>query len=186
METTRMNRLEMFKALEDRDGPDCFLCKRPFIVDEDGAPVTPGQEKTIDHWYPQSYLFALGKTYDEVWDLSNLRLAHKSCNAKKGDLVPENDYDVPKRATKTPATRKAKRAERTEVCHVCESGRLVSYGEACGTCGSGPMPEVFPQFAKAKANECDHEYFWCWSCSIGITPRKAAIITVLDGEYLDE
>lgn len=181
-----MSRIDMFDALIGRDGPDCFLCKKPFVVDENGVHVTPGQEKTIDHWFPQSFCFAQGWTYEQVWDLENLRLAHKSCNAKKGDLVPVDDVTVPTRVVKPPATRAAKRGVRPEICDVCDSGRKVNYGENCGSCGSGPMPEVFPQFAKAKATECDHELFWCWACSIGITPRKAAIITVLDGEYLDE
>lgn len=186
MNTSKMNRLEMFEALQDRDGPNCFLCKKPFIVNEQGEHISPGQEKTIDHWYPQSFLFAQGKSYEEIWDLSNLRLAHKQCNAKKGDLIPVDDVTVPTRQAKVPTTRAAKRANRSEICHVCDSGRKVAYGENCGACGSGPMPEIYPQYAKANANECDHELFWCWACSIGIVTRKAAVITVLDGEFLDE
>jgi 5-methylcytosine-specific restriction endonuclease McrA len=186
MNTDKMTRPEMYAALAGRDGPDCFLCKKPFVLNDEGTHITPGQEKTIDHWYPQSFLFAQGKSYEEVWALENLRLAHKSCNAKKGDLVPVDDVTVPTRTAKVPTTRAYKRGVRPVICTNCNSGRDLGPDELCGVCGSGPMPSQFPQFAKAKANECDHEMFWCWLCSIGIVPRKAAIVTVLDGEYLDE
>lgn len=187
MNTINMTRPQIFEALAKRDGKDCFLCKKPFVTkDDEETPITPGQEKTLDHWYPQSYGFANGWTYDEVWDLKNLRLAHKSCNAKKGDLVPVDDVTVPTRAPKVPTTRAYKRGGRPEICTNCSNGRLLGPAETCAVCGSGPQPTAFPQFAKAKSTECDHELFWCWACSIGIVPRKAAIITVLDGEYLDE
>src|SRR6185295_9766500 len=103
-------------------------------------------------------------------------------NARKGNLVPIDDVTVPRRKTKDPVSRAVKRGDRPEVCETCNSGRDVSYGDFCGTCGSGPMPEVYPQYAKTNANDCDHELFWCWACSIGIVTRKAAVITVLDGE----
>jgi hypothetical protein len=36
------------------------------------------------------------------------------------------------------------------------------------------MPERFPRWAKMRADECDHEAFWCWACSINIVPRVGA------------
>src|SRR6478735_5917670 len=146
METSKMTRPEIMTALAGRDGPDCFLCKKPFltkVVDGERVPTTPQQEMTIDHWYPQSFLFAQGKSFEEVWDLTNLRLAHKGCNAKKGDLIPVDDVTVPTRAPKAPATRAAKRAVRPEICTNCNSGRDLGPAEICGACGSGPMPAAF-------------------------------------------
>jgi hypothetical protein len=186
MNTIDMTRPQMMERLARRDGQNCFLCKKEFLVDDEGNPLTPGQEKTLDHWMPQSFCFSNGWTYDQVWDLKNLRLAHKSCNAKKGDLVPVDDVTVPTRPVREPNTRRFKRAERPELCSTCNNGRDLGPSEMCGACGSGPMPLAFPQFAKAKTTECDHDMFWCWACSIGIIERKAAIVTVLDGEYLDE
>ena len=167
--TLVMTREERIEALVEKWGPNCFSCGNEFKEEVD---------ITFDHWIPQ----CAGGT----WDIENLRLMHKRCNALKGDLIPVDDVTVPKRPEKPLASRSITRAARPEVCEICDSGRKVGYGENCGACGSGPMPEVFPQFAKVKANECDHDLFWCWACSIGIHPRKAAIVTVLDGEYLDD
>lgn len=173
MQTTVMSREERIEALIKRDGPDCFHpdCGKPFKTKED---------ITFDHWIPQS----LGGT----WDLENLRLMHKRCNALKGDRLPNEDGSLPplKRESNLANRRAIRRSGRAEVCSVCDSGRKLGPDEQCGTCGSGPMPERFPQFAKVRSPECDHEMFWCWACSIGIVERPAAIITVLDGNFLDE
>lgn len=173
MNALAMPRAERIAALIERDGPNCQFpgCNKPFADDSD---------ITFDHWMPR----AAGGT----WDLSNLRLMHKKCNAVKGDRIPNPDGTLPplKREVTLANRRAVRRGSRPEVCTVCESGRKLGPDEQCATCGSGPKPEVFPRWAKMKANECDHELFWCWSCSIGIAPRKAAIVTVLDGEHLDE
>lgn len=180
METTqtKIDRENVISLLAERDGLRCFLGDHPFNEND---------EITLDHWIPQVECARRGWTYEQTWALSNLRLACKPHNARKGDLVPVDDVTVPQRPKKDNfASRAVSRAHRPEICGTCDNGRKVGYGEMCGTCGSGPQPATFPHFAKANANECDHEYFWCWACSIGIVPRKAAIITVLDGEYLDE
>lgn len=186
MNTLKISREDTIQQLSERDGFFCFLCKKDFLFQDDGkTPLTAAQEITLDHWMPQSWCYAEGWTYEQVWDLKNLRLSHKSCNAKKGDLVPVDDVTVPTRPPKVPTTRAFKREHRPEICTACNSGRDLGPSEVCSLCGSGPMPLAFPQFAKAKSNECDHDMFWCWACSIGIVERPAAIVTVLDGEYLD-
>lgn len=172
MNALDMTRDERIEALVHRDGLSCQYpgCEKP--LDK--------EDITFDHWIPQSK----GGT----WDLSNLKMMHKKCNAIKGDRMPNPDGTLPplKREVALANRRAVRRGNRPEVCNVCESGRKLGPDEECASCGSGPMPEVFPRWAKMRSNECDHELFWCWACSIGITPRRAAIVTVLDGEYLDE
>jgi 5-methylcytosine-specific restriction endonuclease McrA len=189
--TVKMQRDEILTALYERDGDICMYpgCNRPLdIVEIDGEVVTDGVGKlevTIDHWIPQSYGFENGWTMDQIWDLDNLKLMHKECNAKKGDLLPNADGSLPEKPV-TQRERRADKSNRPEVCLTCNSGRLLLLGEVCGVCGSGPMPEAFPQYLKVKSTECDHKSQWCWACSIGYVERVPAFVTALDGEYLDE
>lgn len=173
MNALTLTRDERIDTLIEIWGPNCFFpgCGKPF---ESRADIT------FDHWIPQS----LGGT----WDIDNLRLMHKRCNAVKGDRMPNPDGTLPllKRETGLANRRAVRRGVRPEICNTCEAGRKLGPTETCGVCGSGPKPDVFPRWAKVRSSECDHELFWCWSCSIGIAPRRAAIITVLDGEFLDE
>lgn len=172
-EPERLTRREIINALVERDGDECFYCHRAFNDD---------RPETIDHWIPRSRARELGWTESEIWALTNLRLSCKPCNAKKGNLVPNEDGSIPKH--ERGARRRAiKRAGRPEVCPVCESGRKLGPDEECASCGSGPMPEKFPRWAKVKVAECDHSDFWCWMCSIGIIERVPAIVDVLDGDY---
>lgn len=155
-------------------GTDCFLCKKPFEED---------QKITLDHWYPQSWCYANGWTYDEVWSIENLRLAHKKCNARKGDLIPVDDYTVPTKEVKPPTSRKYKRAARPETCDLCESGRLLLLGEVCDLCGSGPQPAVAPRATQKRPKDCSHSgYDHCWACYLGIIPRKSALQVIIEGE----
>lgn len=173
----RPTRAELVLALIDRDGDECHYCERDFRQ----------RERTIDHVYPQSRAYADGWTYQQVWDLSNLVLACKPCNAKKGDQLLNEDGTIPARKTRTFRYRRDKRAERAEICTSCSAGRDLGPDEVCSSCGSGPMPERFPRWAKMSATDCDHEAFWCWSCSIGITPRVGAtemlVMSHESGEY---
>lgn len=162
MEKTVLTREERLVALEERDGPDCFLCRKPFKSTE---------EKTFDHWIPRSK----GGT----WDLENLRLAHKRCNALKGDLMPNEDGTLPERPSNSAITRAVKRGLRPDLCQKCENGRSLGPQESCNLCGSGPMPERFPRWAKARSQECDHDEFWCAWCSIGVIERKAVTNNLL-------
>lgn len=160
----RPTRSELVLALIERDGDQCRYCHRTFEV----------RERTIDHIYPQSRGLADGWTYEQIWDLSNLALACKPCNAKKGDLLLDEDGNIPARRARTFRYRRDKRAQRAEICTACNVGRDLGPDEVCSACGSGPQPERFPRWAKMPSSECDHEAFWCWACSIGIIDRAGA------------
>lgn len=177
--TERLSRLEIVAALKERDGdrcqhPDCGK-RMDFSLKDDKRAVT------IDHHIPQVYGKANGWTYDEIWDLDNLKLMHQACNAKKGDLLPNEDGTLPVRAPKTFKYKRDKRAQRADICTACNVGRDLGPDEVCAACGSGPMPERYPRWAKVRPAECDHALFWCWSCSIGITPRAGATEMIMFG-----
>lgn len=160
-------------ALIERDGDRCRYCDRDFSQ----------RERTIDHIHPQSRAFADGWTYEQVWALTNLSLACKPCNAKKGDQLLDENGKIPKRSERTFRYRRDKRAMRAEICTSCNVGRDLGPDEVCASCNSGPMPERFPRWAKMKSNECDHEAFWCWACSIGITDRVGSTeMLILGGQ----
>lgn len=182
METLRLSALEIVDALVQRDGRLCQHpdCGRPmnFTGPENGP-----EYRTIDHWFPQSFGLANGWTLSEIWDPSNLKLMHKKCNAKKADLVPNADGTLPARETKVKAPAKT---ERPAICDTCMSGRILLIGEVCPDCGSGPQPAVAPKSMQMPPKDCDHSTFHCWMCFLGFVPRTAAIVTVLDGEYLDD
>src|SRR3712207_5213052 len=120
MEKTVLTRAERIEALSTRDGTDCFLCSKPFKSEED---------ITFDHWIPRSR----GGT----WDLENLRLAHKRCNALKGDIMPNSDGTLPTKERKsTYKSKQQKRSERPDLCQRCENGRSLGPQESCNSCGS--------------------------------------------------
>lgn len=170
---TDITRAEQIEMLVERDGANCFHpdCGKPFKEESD---------VTLDHWTPQSR----GGT----WDIENLRLMHKRCNAIKGDRMPNEDGTLPtyQRDLNSSQRRAIKRGERIEVCTKCQSGRALQEDEECGVCGSGPMPRSFPQWKKMKSQDCDHDLFWCWACCIGIVDRRPAILDVLSADELDE
>src|ERR1700740_2670892 len=98
----RPSRSELVLALIERDGDECRYCHRDFSV----------RERTIDHVYPQSRAFEEGWTYEQVWSLDNLALACKPCNAKKGDLLLDENGEIPRRRERTFRYRRDKRAQR--------------------------------------------------------------------------
>jgi hypothetical protein len=180
--TTRLPMLEIVARLKERDG---LLCQHPDCgkpMDFDGTENGPTY-RTVDHWIPQSYGLAHGWTLEQTWAMDNLKLMHKRCNAKKADLVPNEDGTLPPRAVKVKAVAKA---ERPAICDTCMSGRILLVGETCPDCGSGPQPAVAPRSMQMSPKDCDHSTFHCWMCFLGFVTRTAAIVTVLDGEYLDE
>jgi hypothetical protein len=67
--------------LAARDGWRCWVCGGD--VDHEVAPTAAGAP-TIDHVLPK----ALGGTNDA----SNLRLAHRRCNGRRGSRLPELDW----------------------------------------------------------------------------------------------
>jgi hypothetical protein len=175
----KATRAEIYAALTARDGT---TCQHPDCGKELDFTVKDGpREVTIDHWIPQSWGYDNGWTHDEVWDLSNLKLMHKKCNASKGDLLPNEDGTIPQKKARTFKYRRDARAQRPEICTRCNAGRDLGPNEVCAACNSGPQPSRFPRYAKAPVRECDHEVFWCAFCSIGLIPRVGATEMILIG-----
>jgi 5-methylcytosine-specific restriction endonuclease McrA len=122
---------------------------------------------------PQVYGKENGWTREQIWDLSNLKLMHRKCNAKKGDLIPNEDGTLPEKVTKTFRYRRDKRASRPELCMECDNGHNLLAGEFCASCGCDA--QRYPRSAKVRYDECDHELLWCWVCSITPDMRPASI-----------
>lgn len=170
-ESNVIPRAELIEILTKRDGYFCFLCKGDF---------SPHDEVTLDHWHPRSK--------GGGWEPENLRLAHKRCNALKGDIVPNADGTLPalQREPNSAAKRAIARQNRPEICMKCQSGRSLGPDEYCDICGSVAMPFKHPQWAKLAPNDCTHAgIWWCWVCMSGIVDREPAIVDVLDGRELD-
>lgn len=181
MVKTFIPRPEIIEALVKRDGLVCDHpdCEKTLDLN---APEGPWLV-TIDHREPQSWGRNNGWTEEQIWDLDNLGLMHKKCNADKGDRRYREDGTLEPKPVNRFLYRREKRAERPEICTSCNSGRDLGPNEVCLACGSGPMPERFPRWAKVSSPECDHELFWCWACSIGIVERvdsASAAFGVLD------
>lgn len=165
--------------LVERDGLVCGLpgCEQPINLDAPAGPM----ETTIEHWYPQWWCKEQGWTQDEIWDLDNLKLAHKKCNAKKGERVPNEDGTLPERTSSTFRHRRQKRAGRPELCTECDNGHDLFVGEICANCGCNA--QRFPRWAKVRFQDCDHASTWCPWCSIGVVERVGAVeMMLLHGE----
>jgi hypothetical protein len=172
-----LTRAEQIAALRARDGDTCQFpeCGRPldFSIPSDDNPLYT----TIDHWIPQHFGKTNMWTQDQIWDLSNLKLMHKKCNAKKGDRVPNEDGTIPERAVRKFRYRRDKRAGRADLCMACDNGHNLFAGEICGSCGADA--QRYPRSAKVRFNECDHEIMWCWVCSITPDMRTPAIVSAI-------
>jgi 5-methylcytosine-specific restriction endonuclease McrA len=166
----KLTRPEMLDALRLRDGTKC---QYPDCGNELDFSITDGPlEVTIDHWIPQHYGKLEGWSYEEIWDLSNLKLMHKKCNAKKGDRIPNDDGTLPDKVVRKFRYRRDKRAERPELCTACDNGHNLFAGEICASCGCDA--QRFPRWAKVRFNECDHDITWCYACSITPEMRPPA------------
>lgn len=159
----KLSRAEIIAVLIERDGDECRYCHRDFSQ----------RERTIDHVYPQARAREDGWTFEQIWDLSNLALACKPCNAKKGDQLLDENGQIPSRRERTFRYRRDKRAQRTDACTACDNGHNLFINEVCSACGCDA--QRFPRSAKVKANECDHAITWCWACCIGVIERTGAI-----------
>lgn len=168
-------RAELVERLRQRDGAVCQYpdCGGRLDFDVSEGPL----EVTIDHWMPQYFGKANGWTMDEIWDLDNLKLMHKKCNARKGDRIPNADGTLPAKPQSTFRFRRQKRAGRAELCTECDNGHDLFVGEVCANCGCNA--KRFPKSAKVRFNECDHEILWCWVCSITPDMRPAAVDTAV-------
>lgn len=180
MTTIRIERSEIVVALRERDGDMCAYpgCDRKLDFSIKDGPL----EVTIDHHIPQWFGKESGWTPDEIWALTNLKLMHKRCNARKGDLIPNEDGTLPEKPQSTFRFRRQRRANRPDgPCEVCNNGHNLFVGEICAQCGCNA--QRFPISAKVRYDECDHEILWCWVCSITPEMRPAAVDTaVLQGE----
>ena len=184
---TKVPRAELVAQLRARDGERCMHPDCGGILNFE---ITDGPaEVTIDHWMPHHFGKSNGWTLAEIWALSNLKLMHKKCNAKKGDLIPNEDGTLPPKPKSTFRFRRQKRAGRPDLCDQCDNGHNLAPDEVCANCGCNA--QRYPRWAKVPAPECDHELFWCWACSIGIIERPTSIATAMRqgdsteiGEYL--
>jgi hypothetical protein len=171
----KVGRSELLDALRDRDGK---ICQYPDCGGKLDFSVLSGpQEVTIDHWMPQHYGKSNDWTYEEIWDLSNLKLMHKKCNAKKGDRIPNEDGTLPEKIVRKFRYRRDKRAERADLCIACDNGHNLLIGEVCASCGCDA--QRFPRYAKVRFDECDHDIMWCWVCSITPDMRPAAHVSAM-------
>lgn len=171
----KLARAEILAALVERDGTTCQFPGENHELDftAESGPA----EVTIDHWMPQYWCKNNHWTYEEIWDLSNLKLMCKKHNAKKGDRIPNDDGSLPERAVRKFRYRRDKRAERPEFCTSCDNGHNLAMDEVCGSCGSDA--QRFPRWAKVRVQDCDHEAFWCWACSIGVIERTPAMTAAM-------
>lgn len=170
-EYVKVPRADLVIQLRARDGdrcqhPDCGGRLDSSIMD---GPL----EETIDHWYPQYAGRADGWTMADIWSLDNLKLMHKKCNAKKGDLIPNEDGTLPAKPQSSFRFRRQKRAGRPEACEQCDNGHNLGPDEMCANCGCNA--QRFPRWAKVRTQDCDHELLWCIWCSIGVIERPSSL-----------
>jgi hypothetical protein len=151
------------QELIDRDGLRCMypvsvdkLCDKPFDDEEDAK-----HGITIDHIYPQARCKAEGWSFEEIWDLSNLQLMGKLCNAKKSDLLYRDDGTLESRGRT-----KAIKLPRPETCDLCMNGRLLMPDEYCPMCYSEAQPKTWPRSLQREPKQCDHSTYHCWVCLV--------------------
>lgn len=172
MELTRQ---EVIDILAERDGYHCLFpgCTTP-LADEGKWMVT------LDHIYPQALARRDGWTTEQINDVTNLQLMHKSCNARKGHLVYDDEGNLPLKQREPKAVAKS---ERPAVCETCYSGRLLFPGEECYDCGSGPQPAATPKATQKTPKECSHSgHDHCWMCYLGFVERSSAFSHIVTGK----
>lgn len=150
----QMTRPDLEAFLKKRDGDQCMFpgCDRP--LDD------PKDINTIDHVYPQFLAKQEGWTREQVDDVSNLQLMHKTCNTIKGHQLPdENGEFIVVRREPKPI-----KGPRPEICELCLSGRILLIGETCPVCESGPQPARWPGSLQRRPKDCDHSTFHCFMC----------------------
>jgi hypothetical protein len=159
--------------LMERDGYRCMypigpdeLCPDPFDETEDGR-----HSITIDHIYPQAKAKSDGWSFEEIWDLSNLQLMGKRCNARKADLIYLDDGTLPPKGGRE----RRLKLPRPETCDLCMNGRLLFRDEICELCGSEAQPKQWPKYLQREPKECDHSTYHCWMCVVGHIQRVPAV-----------
>lgn len=162
----KLKQKEVVEILTERDGLKCqiYFCKDPYTF-------TDKNFVTIDHIKPRSK----GGTDD----LENLCLAHFKCNNLKGDREYLEDGTLEPLPYKEPKSAVEKRPP----CETCNEGRDLKEDDECPTCGLGPMPAKFPNWAKLQPKDCPHSGIWhCWACTIGVYERVPAVGDVFGEE----
>jgi 5-methylcytosine-specific restriction endonuclease McrA len=177
----RLDRETIIVELRKRDG---YKCQLPSCGKNLDFNLVDGPHMvTIDHVFPQAKARELGWTEADIWDLDNLALMHRRCNALKAD----REYDENGFLPALPSRQKAvDKSLRTPVCDLCYSGRLLLHGEICELCGSGPQPATAPRYLRVEPSKCSHGWGenpdeYCWMCYIGHYERKPAVDRIIDG-----
>lgn len=164
------SRAHLISAITDRDGYVCYLCKRGFSSDN---------RPTVEHVTPLSR--------GGQWVIGNLKLAHQSCNADKGDRIflPDGTLEPKHKTIISDSSPVDKDRIMASHCGECESGRLLLPDEFCNLCGRGAIG--FPWSTKLAPKDCPHSgVFWCWLEASGLIVREPASKYVFDGDFLDE
>lgn len=177
LDKTKVSRDQLVADLRKRDGDMCQFPGETHLLDF--SVVDGPAEATIDHWIPQHFGRENGWTWEQIWHIDNLRLMCKKHNAKKADRIPNEDGTLPERATRTFRYRRQKRAGRPDLCVECDNGNDLAADEVCANCGC--TAKRFPRWAKVPYNECTHDIFWCWVCSITPDMRAGATEMILIG-----
>lgn len=104
-----LKKRRLYERLKERDGLTCGICKESLEAEwnlyqewlawanskEPIRPKAPHKRSrlglSIDHIYPKSRARRDGWEKWQTWDLSNLQLAHMSCNVKKADVWHEQN-----------------------------------------------------------------------------------------------
>lgn len=174
---TKVPRAELVRQLRARDGDACQYPGCAKVLD---FSITEGPlEPTIDHWIPQWFGKENDWSPDEIWAVDNLKLMCKRCNAKKGDLIPNDDGTLPAKTQSTFRFRRQKRAERPEICTSCNAGRNLGSDEWCNSCGCGANPGRFPKWRQMSVKECDHDLFYCVACTIWFPEYRRSVLDAL-------
>jgi len=154
----KLNKAEVIAALIERDG---YICTYPDCSVEYSPIPDHKWSITIDHIHPQAVGRADGWTPEQINHIDNLQLMHKACNAKKSDLIYNEDGTLPSRGRI-----KVQKTQRPDNCDLCMNGRLLLPGETCPACSSEPMPKLHPRSLQTEPKDCDHSTYMCWMCNV--------------------
>lgn len=175
-ESIIIDRESLILLLMERDGFACQFpnCDLPMVEDD----KEHRHAISIDHKYPQSLAREDGWTEEDIWAFDNLQLMGRACNARKSNLLYNEDGTLP--LPRRP--RRVDKSKRKPVCDTCMSGRLLLAGEICPDCGSDPQPKSAPKYAQKSPKDCSHGWIipedHCWLCYLGDVERAPASRTV--------
>ena len=160
--TMRLKTRDLVDYLIQRDGLLCHFpgCKHPKVF-------KGYDDISIDHWIPKSR----GGT-DHT---NNLKLMHVKCNNAKSNRLVLPDGTLEVRPAKT--AKKAK-AARKKPCEKCWEGRNLGPDDVCAICGMTAMPQPWPRYKQRTPKECDHNIYFCWSCTLGFAPREEVAVDI--------